>query len=300
MFDSQRHPSDLQGHTMHAATLLSITAISLTLLNLGWSIQSWRHTGPRMKVRALINGNTLRLTFANGGRSPDAITHVFLGGSRVGHGKDLTGHLAVPVKIEAASPAEYDIELDTDEDAALLRRARHGFESVHICLGSLHTLRSDVLPHSQLGAAASWQLVRRPGAVRRFGPFAAALLAYLVAAVPASYAQVGRLAVGLVILSSFVAWYAGQFRRQRFSRARLERALTATGLIAAFAVVGSGTGSSGGTVPAISSYGLLTLVGAGGLLAEPTAVAGLLAAGRCLHLGLRHYSSSLARHVREG
>ena len=211
-----------------------LAAMCVAMLSLGWNIRAWRRSGPSIRVRALLSGTTLRLTIANRGRSPDTVAHVFLGGPTVGSGKDITENLeSAPMKIDASSHLQHDIRLDSVADAQLIGRAQQGFESVFVCLGSLRSIRVDVLPCGQLTPASSWLLNHQSGRIRRYAPVASAMVAVAASASTPNSASTTVLAVVLIALICSAVWCASAIRRQQFARARIERWLTAAGLFAA-------------------------------------------------------------------
>lgn len=82
-------------HATHMSLSDALAVIGATLgtASFLWSLESFRRSGARIRVRALYCGGELDLAVVNAGRAADAVVHVFLGGVRVGEGLELSSHL---------------------------------------------------------------------------------------------------------------------------------------------------------------------------------------------------------------
>lgn len=267
---------------MTLSDALAIVGATLGTTSFMWSLEAFRRSGARIRVRALYNNDSLDLAVVNAGRAADAVVHVFLGGVRVGDGLELNGPLspelsqplspATPFAVEAATPLLARVALGDVATPHLLRRATAGFESVHVSLGSLSAVRADVVPVSRLKVAAAWSPRPLVSRVRRFGPLAGAVT--VCAATQASPGAVDsvRSAIFGVGVLIFFAYLWSSRHRETYARARLERWATNGMLLAALLWTGAlyvPTGASS-TGPELL-LAVLLLVGI--LFAVPTAIA---------------------------
>jgi hypothetical protein len=282
---------------MSTPTTISIATGCVSLIAVLWSVLSWRRSGPRVLVRAAACGSTVRITVCNAGRSPDAVSLVYLGGRVFGTGRDVTPTNLVPHQLEPTSPLEVDVPLDPVQDAAQILRCRLGYESVFVGLGSLRHVRSDVIPVPRLTAATAHQMWRRPGVLRRYGPLLAAVCAAASTATTSERSGAAVAAVTLLAGACLGGWYFTLLRRQTYLRARVERWLTAIGL--ATAAVLAGSAAPAGTPDRRASIAVDVLLALGWLSVIPTLVSTGLTAGQNIARTVRGRLPG-SRHVRVG
>lgn len=72
---------------------VSIAGACVSVLALLWNVISWQRAGAHVLARAAVSGSTIRVVVTNAGRSPDAVSLLYIGGRALGAGRDVSAAL---------------------------------------------------------------------------------------------------------------------------------------------------------------------------------------------------------------
>lgn len=156
---------------------IAFTSVAISLTNLAWAVVSWKRTGPSLRSHAIAYRNVLVVRVFNAGRTTDWVEQAVLGGRSGGvGGVDLTGKLALPVRLEPGESKRWEIE---PSDVGVTRwpaSIAGGWSSLWILCGSMNQHRADVIPSSRLRPpSAGWRLISTRSKIGRYLPLVGAV-----------------------------------------------------------------------------------------------------------------------------
>jgi hypothetical protein len=216
------------GETVPVAVVIGAFSALIALLSLTWGIWSWRMTGSKIRVHALLYRDVLMVRAFNAGRTADTIDQLVLGGTRGGFGgHDLTDHIGGPQRLEVGQSARWTIDREQLPFTRAVS-AERGWDNLWLLLGSMRQLRAEVLPVPGVSPpTVGWKLVPRRARLSRYVPLAAAATVFVSLSGWTAVTGVCVLFMAAVVIIRLYASFVGS---QPSRRLRTERWATALGL----------------------------------------------------------------------